>query len=204
MGGNAPAPMGPQLGSNATWDGGGKFSRAVGPFSLHDQLGVFEGYSEDEDFNWSLVSSRPLPDPQHAQQPDSRSPQQEEHGSSLREDGRLPQVDGAGDDSISVENGSRSGEQDPDERLLQEADSRDAPMQNSSHSRAAVSAANPAGSQQTQSSLQRFGGLALQKPSPSTASAPAGAATLEDTGTAQAGECLLPFHISELLHRWPC
>ena len=43
----------------------------AGLFSLQDQLGVFEGYTEDEDFNWSLVSSRPLPDPHNAQHPDS-------------------------------------------------------------------------------------------------------------------------------------
>ena len=204
LGGNAPAPMGPQQGSNATWDGGGSFSRALGPFSLQDQLGVFEGYSEDEDFNWSLVSSRPLLDPQNAYQPDSLSPQHGEHGSSPQDGGQLPQVDGAGDDSISGEDGSRSGLQDPDGGPNQEADSRDTPLQNSSHSRASLPAADLAGCEQAQSSSQRFGGLPLQKASPSTASAPAGAATLEDTGTAHAGERLSHFHISELLHHRPC
>ena len=204
LGGNAPAPMGPQQGSNATWDGGGSAFRAAGLFSLQDQLGVFEGYSEDEDFNWSLVSSRPLPDPHGAQHPDSRSPQHEEHGSSPQEADQLPQVDGAGDDSISGDDGTRSGVQDPDKGLLQEADSRDGPRQRSSHSNAAQQSADPAGSQQTHSSSQRFGGLPLQKPSPSTASAPAGAAALEDTGTAQASERRSHFYDSELPQHRPC
>ena len=196
--------MGPQQGSNATWDGGGSAFRAAGLFSLQDQLGVFEGYSEDEDFNWSLVSSRPLPAPHDAQQPDSRSPQHEEHGSSPQEADQLPQVDGAGDDSISGDDGTRSGVQDPDDGPLQEADSRDGPRQTSSHSNANQQSADPAGSQQTHSSSQRFGGLSLQKASPSTASAPAGAAALEDTGTAQASERRSHFQNSELPQHRPC
>ena len=63
--------------------------------------------------------------------------------------------------------------------------------------------ADPAGSQQTHSSSQRFGGLPLQKPSPSTASAPAGAAALEDTGTAQASERRSHFYDSELPQHRP-
>ena len=87
------APAGQQC--HLGWRRGAPFALlACSP--LQDQLGVFEGYSEDEDFNWSLVSSRPLPDPHGAQHPDSRSPQHEEHGSSPQEADQLPQVDGAG------------------------------------------------------------------------------------------------------------
>ena len=182
LGGDIPAPLGPQQGSNATWDGGGG-PPGVAAFSLRNQLGVFEGYSDDDDFNWSLISSRePQLDPQN---PSSGPPPDERH---------LPQVDGAGDDSASADSVPDSASERDHDRECEhsnEAGSHGRPCK-----RAEVGPAlgagrlrvNSADSQQTDSSSQRFGGLALQKASPSTHSAPAGLHAAGDTAAAQGGE----------------
>lgn len=179
LGRDTTAPMGPQQGSNATWDGGGG-PAGVAAASLRDQLGVFEGYSDDDDFNWSLISSvRPQPRPENpggSSSPDARG---------------FPQVDGAGDDSASGDSASRPDLQDMDGKQTHEADSRDSPKEKAVRPLGAgQQRVGSAGSQQTQSSSQRFGSLPLQKASPSTASAPVRRSALEDTAAAQAGEHL--------------
>lgn len=169
-------------------------------FSLRNQLGVFEGYSDDDDFNWSLISSRePQLDPQD---PSSGPPPHERH---------LPQVDGAGDDSSAADSVPDSAPERDDDRECEhfnEADSQGRPGK-----RAEIGPAlgagrqrvSSAGSQQTNSSSQRFGGLALQKASPSTHSAPAGLHAAGDTAAAQGGEqslfCIRQ-HAYSGMHPW--
>lgn len=201
FGGDIPAPMGPQQGSNATWDGGGG-PPGVAAFSLRNQLGVFEGYSDDDDFSWSLISSRePQPDPQN---PSSGPPPDDTR--------HLPQVDGAGDDSASADSVPDSAPERDDDRECEhtnEADSQDRPGKRA-ESGPALGAGrqrvSSAGSQQTQSSSQRFGGLALQKASPSTHSAPAGLHAAGATAAAQGGEqspsCKRQ-HAYSGMHLWP-
>ena len=158
--GDTPAHMGPQKGGNVTWDGGGS-PAAVAMSSLRDQLGVFEGYSDNDDFNWSLISSvRPQA---HAESP-GRSPPED--------DRQIPQTDGAGDDCVSADLDSGPDLPELDPQDPNEADSQIRPPQQANSAGAGRHRPSSAGSQLTQGSPQRFGGLALQMASPSFKSAP--------------------------------
>jgi len=144
---------------------------------LRDQLGVFEGFSDDDDFHWSQISSiRPQERPQS---PGCSSP---EH------DRPMPQTDGAGDDSASADSASRPDLPEMDEEDASEADSKVRSQQQTGRAEASRQRVKSAGSQQTQSSSQRFGGLSLQKASPSSKSAPAPYVASESTASAQGGE----------------
>lgn len=165
--------MGPQQGGNVTWDGGGS-PPAVAVSSLRDQLGVFEGYSDNDDFNWSLISSvRPQA---HAVSPE-HSP-----AHSPPEDGRhIPQTDGAGDESLSADPVSGPDLSDLDFEDANEAESHIRPRQHAGTAEAGRQRLGSAGSQHTQGGSQRFGGLALQIASPSFKSAPEPGRSVENS-----------------------
>ena len=132
--------------------------------SLRDQLGVFEGYSDNDDFNWSLISSvRPQA---HAESPE-HSPERSPPG----HDRHIPQTDGAGDESVSADSASGPDLPELDPQDANEADSQIRPPQHASSAEAGRHRLDSAGSQHTQGGSQRFGGLALQA-SPSSKSAP--------------------------------
>ncbi len=130
--------MGPQKGGNVTWDGGGS-PAAVAMSSLRDQLGVFEGYSDNDDFNWSLISSvRPQA---HAESP-GRSPPED--------DRQIPQTDGAGDDCVSADLDSGPDLPELDPQDPNEADSQIRPPQQANSAGAGRHRLGSAGSQLTQ------------------------------------------------------
>lgn len=174
--GDIPGHMGPQQGGNVTWDGGGS-PAGVAVSSLRDQLGVFEGYSDNDDFNWSLISSvRPQA---HAESPE-QSPEHSPDRSPSGHDRHIPQTDGAGDESVSADSalGPDVPELDPED--ANEADSQVRPHQHASSAEAGRQRLDSAGSQHTQGGSQRFGGLALQA-SPSFKSAPQPGHLLEES-----------------------
>ena len=174
--GDIPAHMGPQQGGNVTWDGRGT-PPAVAMSSLRDQLGVFEGYSDNDDFNWSLISSvRPQA---HAESPE-HSPEHSPRHSPPGHDRHIPQTDGAGDESVSADSASGPGLPELDPQDANEADSQVRPHQRDSSAEAGRQRLGSAGSQHTQGGSQRFGGLTLQA-SPSFKSAPEPGHGMEDS-----------------------
>ena len=162
--GDIPPHMGPQQGGNVTWDGGGS-PAAVIVSSLRDQLGVFEGYSDNDDFNWSLISNvRP--------QAHAESPEHSPAHSPPKGGRHIPQTDGAGDESLSADSVSGLDLPDLDSQDANEADSQTRPRRHAGPADAGQQRLASAGSQNTQGGSQRFGGLAFQAASPSFKSAP--------------------------------